>query len=347
MTRASIIIVYYNRYPLLLDTLNSLKETISGQDEVIVVNNNSPEGHQEDLPQDYHWVRVINSPTNLGISGGNNLGVSHARGEVLAFVNPDTVMTPGWLETMLERLNQSDDIGMVTSRLVLRRQPDTMNTAGNDMHLSGLTMCRGMGRPLSEYDEPEDVSAISGASFVVRADFYHHIGGFDDNIFLYMEDSELSLRCRLAGKRILYEPRSVVYHDYTLTFGPNKTFLQESHRYYMLAKNYRPATLVLLLPVLLAAEVVTWGYMLLRDRQYIGNKLKAYRWFLTHLALIRQQHTKVQAIRAATDRSLLRDNTTHLDYAQTGAGLVSSAAHLVFDTLFYILKYLTLVFIWW
>lgn len=347
MTRASIIIVYYNRYQLLLDTLNSLKPTLSDQDEVLLVNNDSPEGHQEDLPRDYPWVKVINSDKNLGISGGNNLGVSQASGKYLVFINPDTILTEGWLDALITRLESSPKIGMVTSRLVLRRKPQTMNAAGNDMHVSGLTMCRGMGDPLTNHDESESVTAVSGASFVISAEFYKHIGGFDDNIFLYMEDSDLSLRCRLAGKSIVYEPASLVYHDYELTFGPNKTFLQESHRYYMLGKNYRRATLLFMLPILFTAELVTWGYMLLRDRKHLGNKAKAYRWLREHRPLINSMYRQTQPIRQVTDRQLILGNTHRLDYGQTGAGLVTSVALVVFDTLFLILKYLSLVFIWW
>ena len=91
-----------------------------------------------------------------------------------------------------------------------------------------------------------------------------------------MEDTDLSWRARLAGYRCLYVPTSIVYHEYTLRFGPRKIFYQERNRYLMLLKGAHWATLLVLLPALLLAEVVTWGFVLAQDRRRLANKARAY-----------------------------------------------------------------------
>jgi GT2 family glycosyltransferase len=162
-----------------------------------------------------------------------------------------------------------------------------------------------------------------------------------------MEDTDLSLRMRLSGYKCLYVPQSVVYHDYTLNISPRKTYFQERNRYLMLLKSYRWQTLLILLPSLLLAEVVTWGFVLLRDRKHVGNKLQAYSWILNHWQEIKRKRSKTQQIRRVKDRDLLKPCTTRLAFEQTGNGAITGLAHIVFDSLFYILKQITLLMVWW
>ena len=77
--------------------------------------------------------------------------------------------------------------------------PDLLNTCGCDIHICGLTLCRGMGRPRDSYTQIDEVGAISGAAFAIRRELFDKLGGFDEDMFLYLEDIDLSWRARLAG----------------------------------------------------------------------------------------------------------------------------------------------------
>ena len=269
------------------------------------------------------------------------------KGKYLAFLNPDTVVEPGWLEALIAALEADPQAGLATSKILLLADPGRINTCGNEMHCTGLTLCRGMGMDRSTFTDLVEVGAVSGAAFVIRKDVFEALGGFDEAFFLYMEDTELSWRARLAGYKCVYVPSSVVYHDYTLRFGPKKAFYQERNRYLMLLKGLRWRTLLVLLPALLVAEVMTWGFVLLRERRRLANKLRAYAWIVKHWGEVAESRRQVQAMRRVRDRDLIARCTHRLAYEQTGSGLIARLAHLVFDPLFFVLHRLALALIWW
>ncbi len=346
MIRASIIIVNYKTLDYLQACLTSLQPTITPFDEVIVVDNDSNDNCAEVLPANFPWVNLILSDENLGIGGGNNLGAKHARGEFLAFINPDTVVTQGWLDNLIETLETNPDAGLSTSKILLTKTPDRLNTCGNDMHISGLTLCRGMNEPSNNFPNREYVSAVSGAAFVIKKHLFDKLGGFDESFFIYMEDADLSLRARLAGFSCMYEPESIIHHDYTLTFGPNKTFYQERNRYMMLLKTFSFSTLLLLLPVLLLAELVSWGFVILKDRSRWKNKFRAFGWIVRNWKVIMSNRADAQALRQTSDRELIGLHTFKLDFDQVGSGIISTGAHIIFDSLFFVFTKLAKLLIW-
>ena len=339
---ASLIIVNYNGRGYLERCLQSLFRSLQAGDQVILVDNASADGSADGLEERYPDIEVLRSPKNLGFAAGCNLGASLARGEYLVFLNPDTVVEPGWLEPLVAALQSDPWIGLATPKILLLAQPDRINTAGNDIHLTGLTLCRGAGLDRGALSEPAELSAVSGAAFIIRRQLFEALGGFDPDFFMYMEDTDLSWRARLSGYRCLYVPDSLVYHDYTLRFRPNKTFYQERNRYQMLLKNLRWRSLLVLFPALLLAELVTWGFVITKEPLQWRDKLKAYAWVCTHWGKIMEKRKNTQALRAAKDADLLRHHTTHLDFEQTGDSLVTKGAHYIFNPLYYLLFHLVI-----
>lgn len=346
---ASIIIVNYNGWHDLERCLRSLQQSQIDGCEVIVIDNCSTDDSPRKIEDHFPHVRLIRSGINLGFGEGNNLGAKLAQGRVLVFLNPDTAVERGWLSPLLTALEEDPQAGMATSCILLLNDPARVNTCGNDLHLSGLALCRGMGQPVaSRPNIKKRVAAVSGAAFAVRRELFEAVGGFDETFFLYMEDTDLSLRVQLAGYHCVLVPESVVYHDYSLSFGPMKTYYQERNRYLMLLKSLRWRTLLLLAPALILSEVITWGFVLLRDRARIRNKLFAYAWILFWWREIMQKRAETQKQRRVTDRSLLHITTAHLDFAQAGGSpLIARLAHLVFDPIFSALRWSALALVWW
>lgn len=191
-----------------------------------------------------------------------------------------------------------------------------------------------MGRPRETYPAAVEVDAVSGAVFAMRRTLFAALGGFDSSFFLYMEDTDLSLRARLAGYRCFYTPASVVARDYRLRVGPQKMYYQERNRYLMLLKTLRWRSLAALLPALLLAELLAWGFVLLRDRANAANKLRAYHWVAHNWRAIMQSRQHTQAGRRCSDRALLASCAYQLDFRQTGAGGAALLAAALFNPLF-------------
>src|SRR5262249_1972562 len=162
----------------------------------------------------------------------------------------------GWIDALLEPFATDKTVGLTTSRILLLKEPERVNACGNDIHVSGLTLCRGAGRASDGFLRSDKVSAISGAAAAIPAELFERLGGFDEDCFLYLEDTDLSWRARLAGRETLYVSGSIVYHDYELRITAKKVFWQERNRLLMFLKSLRWPTLVLLLPSLVLAELI-------------------------------------------------------------------------------------------
>ncbi len=344
---ASVIIVNYNGRFHLPRCLDSLLADDMTEVEIIVVDNASGDGSPDLIARDYPQVRLIRSRENLGFGGANNLAAAHAQGSYLAFLNPDTVVTTGWLGALITALETQSQAGLATSQLLLLDQPERINAAGNEMHLTGLTLCRGLGDEAVCWQQGDRVTAVSGAAFVMRRSLFAELGGFDADFFMYFEDTDLSLRTRLAGYECLYVPRSVVYHDYQLRFGPRKIYYEERNRYVTLLKTLRWPTLLLLLPVWLLAEVITWGFVLSQDRANWRNKVRAYGAVWRQRPFIQQKRRQIQATRRVADHVLLRDLPYRLAFAQTGEGFAPKLAHYLFTPLFWLQSHLSNFLVRW
>jgi GT2 family glycosyltransferase len=331
--QTSVIVVAYNSGDLLRDCVASIYLT-QPKVEVVVVDNASTDGAVESVQTEFPTARVVRSERNAGFGAGNNLGAAHAKGAFLVFLNPDTVVTDGWLEALVCPLVDDSSVGLVTPKVLLRNNPEHINVAGLEVHLSGISMCRGLGSPRAALDEVAEVAAISGVTFAVRRDVFEAIGGFDEDFFLYMEDVDLSVRAWLAGYRCLYVPRAVVLHDYDeVEVDTRKTFWVERGRYLMLLKVFSWRTLLGLLPTLLLAEAITWGWLLWRNPRAVVQKLRAWRWVVAHWAQIAEKRRRVYACRARPDSTFLARCRRHIDFAQLAGPRMARVAGIVFAPL--------------
>ncbi|HEY2932994.1 MAG TPA: glycosyltransferase family 2 protein [Acidobacteriota bacterium] len=342
---ACIIIVNYNGGQALPECLRSVLKTLRPGDALIVVDNASTDGSAEAVRRDFPNVTMVCSDRNLGFAAGNNLGATRASTSHLIFLNPDTTVTRGWLESLVSPLQSGSVTGLATSKILLSDQPDRINTCGNSVHISGLTLCRGLGQGRSSFEHPEEVPAVSGASFAISRALFEELGGFDEDFFLYMEDTDLSLRARLAGWSCLLVPDSEVLHHYSFRLGPLKIFYQERNRYLMLLKIFKWRSLIALLPALMLAEIVTWGYSVMNRRSL--EKVKAYYWIFSHWQLVLSKRRGAQRLRKSSDRQLLLSLGTSLDFAQASGGWPAKTAALVLNPLFRLARALVAALVWW
>jgi GT2 family glycosyltransferase len=344
----SLILVSYNARRYLDACLTSLRALRWPDVEVIIVDNASSDGSADHIAAHYPEVVLICAGDNLGFAGGCNRGAQAARGAYLAFLNVDTVVDPDWLAPLVTALDTLPAAGLVTPKILLLAAPGCINTCGNDVHLTGFGTLRGWQQPATVYERPETVASVSGAAFVLRADVFREVGGFDENFApAYVEDTDLSWRIRMAGYRVYAVPDSHIYHDYQARFGCEKFFCLERNRGQMLLKNLRVRTLLVLLPALLLAEGMSWGFAALHGRRHVYAKLRSYGWLIRHFAAVMTARQRVQRTRRVSDRSLLRDHGYHLGFRQTGSGAAVATAERLFDPLFHLLHRLTLALVRW
>ncbi len=293
----SAVVVAYGTGPALTRCLDSLAEEV---DEVVIVDN-AGGGPEIDDARKRDGVRVVAPGENLGFAAGANLGAREATGETLAFLNPDTVVAPGAIR-QLDQCLADPSIGIAMARLRLLDQPELLNSRGTEVHVSGVGWAGGYGEPAESLDALRDVAAPSGAAMAVRAETFQRLGGFADELFMYLEDLELGWRARLAGLRVVVDPEADVYHEYEFGRHSKKSYYVERNRLVFCLTGYSTKLLLLLAPVLLATELGMIGLAL--KEGWVRDKLAGWGWCLGNAGVIRRRRQSTQALRAVSDREL-------------------------------------------
>lgn len=313
----TVIVVAYNHANDLPNCLEGILAQEGPTFEIIVVDNASQDATLEVVRRYADQVTAVRLSENQGFAVGNNAGAGRAQGEILIFLNPDTAPQPGWLANLVAPLLEDESIGMTTSQVVLAESPHLVNTCGNDITWTGLTVCRGMRQPVDLWQEAGEVGAVSGAACAIRRTLFEAVGGFDESFFLYYEDTDLSLRVRLMGYCIWYMPSSVVLHRYAFRFSPLKAYYQERNRWLALLKTLRASTILLLLPGLLLGELMAWIYAALSGPSHLAAKVCGWLWLLRHWRLVLAKRDQVQRLRSVSDRQLLASWSADLTFTDT------------------------------
>lgn len=331
----SVIIVAHAAAAFLPTCLSALRQQTYTRHEVILVDTTPFDAQTAAVVRRFPEVYFIAAPTNLGYAGGNNLGVAHARGALIAILNPDTEPTPTWLAALVEALTTFPTAGLVTSKIVFFDRRDTINTYGNDVHITGLATCHGLEEPSAKYMEPLEVAAVSGAAFLVRKALFIRLGGFDERFFMYMEDTDLSWRAYLQGFTCVAIPESIVAHHYRTSVTPQKLFHLERNRIVMLIHNLHYRTIFLLSPAFALIELLTWAFALLRGWDYLCAKARTYRWLLHHRHSILNQRRRVQQTRIVADAAILTHFGYQLHIDQLSSPLLAIPLRLLLEPFFH------------
>ncbi len=335
--RSSVIVVSYNSRSDLEACLAGIEAELEASDELIVVDNGSSDGSAELVAAQYPGIKLICS-ANGGYGRGSNLGAAAASGDYLIFLNPDTVVWPGALHALVEPIKEPGDVALATACLVYMGQPEVINACGNIVHYAGLAYCRGAGRRRRDYQVPDEVDSVSGAAFAIRRSVFEALGGFDERFFMYVEDTDLSWRARLAGYRCRYVPGAVVEHRYRMAYSPDKAFYLERNRHLMLLKNLSGQSYLRLLPGLLLAEAATWGFLLLKGHAYGSVKLNVYRQLWSERATVGR--TRIPARHSRRSQEIVANMAYRLDFGQVTNRYLASAAALIFHPGFYLARLL-------
>jgi O-antigen biosynthesis protein len=216
----SVVIPVYGKLEYTLACLRSIAlHGASAAFEVIVVDDASPDSSVETLKH-ITGLRLLCNAKNLGFIGSCNAGAQAAQGSYLLLLNNDTQVTSGWLDNLLNCFQEVENCGIAGSRLVY---PD-----GRLQEAGGIIFSNGDGWNYGRFDSPDnakflycrDVDYVSGASLMIEKELFDRLGGLDTRYTpAYYEDTDIAFATRAAGKRVVYQPTSVVIHFEGISSG--------------------------------------------------------------------------------------------------------------------------------
>ena len=299
MTSVTAIVLAYREEPWLERSVLALLRSRGVEVDVVVVDNGSTDGGVEKVAG-LAGVTLVQPGRNLGFAGGCNEGVRKATGDVLAFVNGDAVVEPEALGH-LARVALLPDVGIATGSIRLSDDPDLLNSGGNDIHFLGFSWSGRFGTPARDVPSGE-VTAASGAGMAMRREVWDRMGGFEEAYFAYHEDAELSLRCWQRGLRVVYVPEAVVIHRYEFSRNAEKHYLVERNRLMLVLTLFEGRTLVLLTPLLLSMEALTFAAAVLGG--WAPQKLAGWAWLVRRRRWLRERRGVLQSQRIVPDREL-------------------------------------------
>ena len=229
----SIITINYNG----LEDTCALIESIPFNEnvEVIVVDNASKNHEAEQLSQRYPQIKIIKSERNLGIAGGNNLGIQTAQGRYMFLINNDTVFKDFNIQALIDRLESSSNIGIVCPKIRFAWGNNPIQFAGYS-RLSGISVRNhaiGFNEDdYGQYNTAHQTPYAHGAAMLIKREAMDKVGLMPECYFLYYEELDWSMMFTKAGYQIWYEPKCSIYHKESQTTGQNSPI-----RIYYLSRN--------------------------------------------------------------------------------------------------------------
>jgi GT2 family glycosyltransferase len=194
----SIVIVNWNRSQDVLRTVRYLRFQAGVRFEVVVVDNGSTDGSLERLAG-VEGVKVIALDANVGPCKARNIGVENSSARYIVFLDSDAILSKWKLARMVERMDLDPSIGILACRMI------NISTRELDQWIYA--------EPASTHELMEfDTYSFSAGGTIVRAAALRDVGMFWDDLFIYNEEVDLSIRLLRAGYRIVHYPRVRVYH---------------------------------------------------------------------------------------------------------------------------------------
>ncbi|HSX39801.1 MAG TPA: glycosyltransferase family 2 protein [Candidatus Saccharimonadales bacterium] len=320
MPKVSIIVLNYNGKDFLEKCIPTIQNQTYSDIQIIVADNNSTDQSQEyceKIPE----IKFIKNPKNYGYATANNIAAGQADGDFLLFLNNDTELHDDSIEKLVSCyeentiLGPQQDVGKKGFEHPLR---------GNGMDIFGY--------PFGYADiSKTKLFYVDGAAIFIKKSDFFKIGQFDDELFIFQEDVDLSWRAQLMGFKIKICSESVIYHySGGFVLGGNaannekysssyfRRYLNEKNVLRNLLKNYSMLTVFILLPALLAIHAVEILLLLcLGKHRVVKCYTDAYIWNIQNIKSTISLRKKVQQLRVVSDLQLLF--RMHFNYSKLEA----------------------------
>lgn len=268
----SIIIVNWNGKEYLKNCLSSLKDQNYKNIEIVFIDNNSHDGSIDYVKNNFPKIKIILNKENLGYAEGNNVGYKYATGDYILFLNNDTKVTKNFLIELVKVLENDSQIGGAQSKILLMDDPSTLDSVGAFLTKTGFLYYYGVFKKNSSlFDKQIYLYTAKGASMIFKKEVLEKIKIkgqlFDSRYFAYFEETDMCHKVWLLGYKIVFAPKSIIYHKMGATsMRLNDAFVQYhsfKNRINSYIKNMGIKQLIKVLPVhLLVCELYAFASLL-------------------------------------------------------------------------------------
>jgi len=288
----SIIIVSYNTSQITKECIESIILSLQGSEtkyEIIVIDNDSSDDSIEQLKilnSKYKQIQLIENDKNIGFGSANNLGVKKSKGEYILLLNSDTVVLNSAVEKLLEFAKANSQAHFVGGKLLNTNrtpQPSTAPFYSLPVVFAALFL-KGdyWGLTRSSPVKTRRVGWVSGACILTKKNYFEKLGGFDEDVFLYMEEVDLLYRAKQAGFNTYFFPEAQFIHvGFASSGSRSKPIIQVFKGFmYLYKKHYSPTSQSILKTMLQLKVAVSVFIGRVTKNQYLINTYEEAKTFI-------------------------------------------------------------------
>ena len=222
----SINIVTHNELKYLSACIGSILSQTYKNIEIFLVDNASYDGTIEFIKKNYPRIKIIPNRENLGYTGGHNKAIKISKGDFFMPINPDVVLETTYIEELVRAINTDEKFGMACGKLYRMKEKGEKTRIIDSVGMCFISNQRhfdiGSGKlDKGQYNKYAEVFGVSGAVPLYRRTMLEDIkiNGeyFDEDFFTFREDADLAWRAQLLGWRAVYTPKTIGYHERTVT----------------------------------------------------------------------------------------------------------------------------------
>lgn len=260
--RYSIVIVTYNGKEYINRCVKSIISSQINDYELVVVDNGSVDDTVIFLKESYGRhpnFKLVELDKNYGPAYARNKGVAVATGEYIGFLDNDTEVEPNWAAEAGAYFDSHPDVGIIQCKLLLLKEPNKIDYVGEYLGQNGFLVQEAPAGTIDtgQFNTIHEILAAKSAGMFIRKKAFEEVGGFDDDYFIYVEETDLGWRTRLLGYKAVYLPTSIVYHEFgtsTIILGKaknnyNAKFHGTKNYILTLSKNLALKNMFLILPI--------------------------------------------------------------------------------------------------
>lgn len=298
--KVAVVILNWNGKHLLRQFLPGVIQCSPGA-EIVVADNASSDDSVAMLKAEFPSVRIICIASNKGYTGGYNEALREIDAKYCVLLNSDIEVTEGWLEPIVQLMDSDPLVAAVQPKIRAFKQRshfEYAGAAGGYLDRLGFPFCRGrifevLEEDFGQYDDTREVFWASGACMFVRTEVFRACEGFDESFFAHMEEIDLCWRMKNQGWKVMYEPKSVVFHIGGGTLDKSnwrKTYLNFRNNLELMYKNIEDQYLFRSLFVrMLLDGVAAFKFLVSNGFSHFWAIVRAHLHFYRLLPQIRQK----------------------------------------------------------
>ncbi len=232
--------------------------------------NNSKDNSEEIVKKEFPEVKIIKTDKTIGFAEASNILAKSSSAEYIVFLNNDVIVENRWLNEMLKTIKKHSKCAACQPKIKSyyeRNKFEYAGAAGGFIDIYGYPFCRGrifgsIEEDFGQYNNERRIFWGCGVCLFVKREYFIKSGMFDENFFMYGEETDFCWRANLYGKEIWYSPKSVIYHIGSYSVKKSKSnlkkeYLHSRNHIIILLKNYSAWNLLKILPIKLCLEMIS------------------------------------------------------------------------------------------